>query len=436
MKGHSNEMSEPTNIYDDLQSRGMIHDVMEGVPELLKKGPVTLYNGFDPTADSLHIGHLVPMLALARFQRYGHHVIALAGGGTGMIGDPSGRSDERNLLTLDETRYNVEQIKKQLAHFLDFETKVNPAKIVNNADWLTKLNLIDFLREIGKHFTINTMMAKDSVRSRLERESGLSFTEFSYSLLQSYDFLHLFQHHGCILQAGGSDQWGNITAGTELIRRKLGQSAYGLVYPLIKKKDGTKFGKTAGGAVWLDPKRTSPYKFYQFWLNADDADIIDFIKFYTFFPSDKIAELEERTINKPEERAAQRALAEEMTLIMHGKDALENAQLASAALFGGEIDGLSAETIGDIFSDVPSKTIRVANLTGDPVDLATFLSETTGFLKSKGEARRAIAEGGIYLNNHRASDAAAIITRNEFIEGTFLVLRRGKKNYFLVKIED
>lgn len=423
-----------SSVFDDLKSRNMVHDVIDGLPEILREKPVTLYNGFDPTADSLHIGHLVPMIALARWQRYGHHVIALAGGGTGMIGDPSGKSDERNLLTAEETRHNVEMIKKQLSQFLDFEVKTNPARILNNGDWLNQLNLIDFLREIGKHFTVNAMLAKDSVRTRIDRESGISFTEFSYSLLQSYDFYHLFKEHGCTVQAGGSDQWGNITAGVELIRRKLGQTAYGIVYPLIKKKDGTKFGKTAGGAVWLDPKRTSPYKFYQFWLNADDGDVMNFIRFYTFFDSTRIAELEEQVTNRPEEREAQKALAEEMTRMMHGETALSNARQASAALFGGDIDGLSAEDIRDIFSDVPSKSIHEADLVGAPVDLASFLSETTGFMKSKGEVRRAIAEGGVYLNNHRAADAAAVVTKSDFMHGEYLVVRRGKKNYFLVHL--
>lgn len=422
------------SVFDDLKSRNMVHDVIEGLPEILREKPVTLYNGFDPTADSLHIGHLVPMIALARWQRYGHHVIALAGGGTGMIGDPSGKSDERNLLTAEETHHNVEMIKKQLGQFLDFEVKTNPARMINNGDWLNQLNLIDFLREIGKHFTVNAMLAKDSVRSRIDRESGISFTEFSYSLLQSYDFFHLFKEYGCTVQAGGSDQWGNITAGVELIRRKLGQSAYGIVYPLIKKKDGTKFGKTAGGAVWLDPKRTSPYKFYQFWLNADDGDVMNFIRFYTFFDPARIAELEDQVAKRPEERAAQKALADEMTRMMHGGTALDNARQASAALFGGEIDGLSAEDIRDIFSDVPSKSIHEADLVGAPVDLATFLSETTGFMKSKGEVRRAIAEGGVYLNNRRAADAAAVVTKSDFMHGEYLVVRRGKKNYFLVNL--
>ena len=412
----------------------MIYDSMDGLEELLEKEKVTLYNGFDPTADSLHVGHLVPMLALARFQRYGHHVIALAGEGTGMIGDPSGRSDERNLLSAEEAHYNVEKIKRQLAKFLDFEIKSNPARIMNNGDWLLDLKLIDFLRDTGKYFTVNSMMAKDSVKSRLSRESGLSFTEFSYSLLQAYDFYHLFVTENCILQTGGSDQWGNITAGCELIRRKTGKNAYGLTYPLVKKKDGTKFGKTAGGAVWLDPERTSPYKFYQFWLNTDDADVIPFLKYFTFFDRQKIDELEFATRENPEGRAAQKALAVEMTKMMHGETALDKAMQASEALFGGEINGLSAADIKEIFADVPSGVIAADSMNGEGLPIVNLLSDC-GFMKSKGEVKRAIAEGGVYINNHRVTDVNTSIRKDQFIEGKYLVLRRGKKNYFLLKTE-
>ena len=427
-------MSEQHSIYGELKWREMIYDSMDGLEELLEKEKVTLYNGFDPTADSLHVGHLVPMLALARFQRYGHHVIALAGEGTGMIGDPSGRSDERNLLSAEEAHYNVEKIKRQLAKFLDFEIKSNPARIMNNGDWLLDLKLIDFLRDTGKYFTVNSMMAKDSVKSRLSRESGLSFTEFSYSLLQAYDFYHLFVTENCVLQTGGSDQWGNITAGCELIRRKTGKNAYGLTYPLVKKKDGTKFGKTAGGAVWLDPERTSPYKFYQFWLNTDDADVIPFLKYFTFFDRQKIDELEFATRKNPEDRAAQKALAVEMTKMMHGETALDKAMQASEALFGGEINGLSAADIKEIFADVPSGVIAADSMNGEGLPIVNLLSDC-GFMKSKGEVKRAIAEGGVYINNHRVTDVNASIRKDQFIEGKYLVLRRGKKNYFLLKTE-
>ena len=420
------------NIYDELKWRGMIYDQIDGVEKLLKEKKVTLYNGFDPTADSLHVGHMVPLIALARFQRYGHNVLALAGGGTCMIGDPSGRSSERNLLTRDEVAHNVECIKAQLAHFLDFEVKSNPAKIVNNMDWLGQLNMIDFLRDTGKHFTINAMLAKDSVKNRMDRESGLSFTEFSYMLLQSYDYYHLHTEMGCELQCGGSDQWGNITAGAELIRRRTGDSVYGLTYPLIKKSDGTKFGKTASGAVWLDPKRTSPYKFYQFWLNADDADVIHYLKFYTFFTEEEIAALDQETKDHPENRAAQKTLAKELTLMMHGQTALDKAVQASQALFGGDITGLSAADIADVFSEVPTADMPADRFGGDGMNVVDVLVES-GFLKSKGEARRGIQEGGVYVNNRRVTDSAMNITISDFIEGKYLILRRGKKNYSMVK---
>lgn len=420
------------NIYDELKWRGMIYDQIDGVEKLLKEKKVTLYNGFDPTADSLHVGHMVPLIALARFQRFGHNVLALAGGGTCMIGDPSGRSSERNLLTRDEVAHNVECIKAQLAHFLDFEVKSNPAKIVNNMDWLGQLNMIDFLRDTGKHFTINAMLAKDSVKNRMDRESGLSFTEFSYMLLQSYDYYHLHTEMGCELQCGGSDQWGNITAGAELIRRRTGDSVYGLTYPLIKKSDGTKFGKTASGAVWLDPKRTSPYKFYQFWLNADDADVIHYLKFYTFFTEEEIAALDQETKDHPENRAAQKTLAKELTLMMHGQTALDKAVQASQALFGGDITGLSAADIADVFSEVPASDMSADRFGGDGMNVVDVLVES-GFLKSKGEARRGIQEGGVYVNNRRVTDAAMNVTISDFIEGKYLILRRGKKNYSMVK---
>ena len=350
-----------------------------------------------------------------------------------MIGDPSGRSAERNLLSREEVEYNVECIKKQLAHFLDFDVKANPAQIVNNMDWLGELSMLDFLRDTGKYFTINYMMSKDSVKNRMDRENGLSFTEFSYMLLQSYDFLHLHNEMGCELQCGGSDQWGNITAGADLIRKQTGDAVYGLTYPLIKKSDGTKFGKTAGGAVWLDPKRTSPYKFYQFWLNTDDNDVIHYLKFFTFFEEEKINELEYETKEHPEARAAQKALANEMTCMMHGETALANAQQASQALFGGDIIGLTAEDIHDIFSEVPSFDMPKEQFSGDGINIVDVLTGT-GFLKSKSEARRGIQEGGIYVNNNRVTDASLNITISDFIDGKYLVLRRGKKNYFLVSI--
>jgi len=424
-----------TNAFDELKWRGLVYDCIEGVDELLASEKVTVYNGFDATADSLHVGHMVPLIALARLQRFGHHPIALAGGGTSMIGDPSGKSNERQLMSHETIEANIAAIKEQLAHFLDFDSKTNPARIVNNADWLMPLPLIDFLRDIGKYFTVNYMTAKDSVRSRLEREEGISFTEFSYMLLQSYDFLHLHDQEGCKLQTGGSDQWGNITAGVELIRKVRGseRQAYGLVYPLITKADGTKFGKTESGAVWLAAQRTSPYRFYQFWLNADDRDVINYLKLYTFLNKERIDELAHGVNERPEQREAQHVLAREITGMVHGPTALDRAEQASQALFGGDITGLPGEDIQDIFAEVPSSELPRQHLEGEGAAMVDLLT-TTGFLKSKGEARRTIAEGGIYLNNRRISDPAQAVTVSDLLDGRFLILRRGRKNYHLVKI--
>jgi len=426
-------MATITNGFDELKWRGLVFDHMEGVPELLAKEKVTIYNGFDPTGDSLHVGHIVPLIQLARLQRFGHTPIALAGGGTGMIGDPSGKSAERNLLSVEQLDYNVSCIKKQLAHLLDFEVKTNPAILINNADWLRTLNLVDFLRDTGKHFTVNYMLAKDSVKNRLEREEGLSFTEFSYMLLQSYDFLHIYDHFGCKLQTGGSDQWGNITAGTELIRRvRPGGQAYGMVYHLITKSDGTKFGKTESGSVWLDPQKTSPYRFYQFWLNTDDRDVMKYLKFFTFFSQDDLAPLEASLAEHPEQRDPHRALAREMTRMIHGETALARAEQASAALFGGEISGLSGDEIADIFAEVQSCDLPKIQLEGAGLGIVDLLV-AAGLAKSKGEARRALAEGGIYLNNRRANDGA-LVTTADALDGRFVILRKGKRNYALVRL--
>ena len=421
------------SAYDELKWRGLVYDNTESVPDLLRSGPVTVYNGFDATADSLHVGHMVPLMALARLQRFGHVPIAVAGGGTSMIGDPSGKTSERKLLLREEIDSNIATVKKQLAHFLDFETKTNPALLVNNADWLLSLNLVDFLRDVGKHFTVNYMINKDSVKKRLEREDGISFTEFSYMLLQSYDFLHLCDHFNCTLQTGGSDQWGNITAGVELIRRMRGKPAGALVYPLITKADGTKFGKTESGSVWLAPQRTSPYRFYQFWLNTDDRDVANYLKFFTWLGQQEIRELEDAIAKRPEQREAQRRLAAEMTRMVHDETALQKAEQATQVLFGGEISGLSAAEVDDIFADVPSGNISRDRLKGEGLPLGDLLVEF-GVFASKGEARRAIEAGGIYLNNRRVSDAGSRATMDDAIEGQFLVLRRGRKNYWLARI--
>ena len=421
-----------STIFDELKWRGMVYDSVEGIQDRLAREKVTLYNGFDATADSLHVGHLVPLIALARFQRFGHHPIAVAGGGTTMLGDPSGKASERILLSREQIEANVASIKVQLAHFLDFDSAANRARLVNNADWLLQLNFIDFMRDIGKYFSINTMLAKESVKTRLEREEGLSFTEFSYMLLQSYDFLHLFDEFGCVLQTGGSDQWGNITAGADLIRRLRGKPAYALVYPLITKADGTKFGKTETGTVWLDPERTSPYRFYQFWLNTDDRDVVKSLKLFTFLSQEQVAELEKATREQPEQREAQRALAKELTLAVHGAAALERAEQAAKVLFGGEIRGLSAGDIFDIFADVPSASLPKQRL-AEGISIVDLLAESK-LSASKGEARRSIAEGGISINNARVTDPLLTVTVEQAIEGQYIVLRKGRKNYLLVNI--
>lgn len=424
-----------TNVFDEFKWRGLVFDHTEGVEELLETEKITMYNGFDPTADSLHIGHLVPMMGLARLQRFGHTPIAVGGGGTGMIGDPSGKSKERNLLTLEQIQYNLDCVQKQMAPILDFEVKSNPAKIVNNYSWLSKLSMMEFLRDTGKYFTINYMMAKDSVKSRLEREGeGISYTEFSYMLLQSYDFLHLFDTYGCVMQAGGSDQWGNITAGIELIRRVRSTKVHGLAYPLITRDDGSKFGKTADGAsVWLDPNRTSPYRFYQFWLNTNDGDVINYLKYFTWLDQEAIAELAQEVAEQAHLRVAQRKLAQEMTGMIHGETAVAKAEQAAKVLFGGELDGLDAADIQDIFADVPSSQIPKTELEGEGLPVVDLLVSSE-LERSKGAARRAIQGGGIYLNNQRVTDVAQMATLNQAIEGQFLVLRKGRKKYHLVQL--
>ena len=423
-----------TNVYEELKWRGLMYDHTEGVPAVLAREKVTVYNGFDPTADSLHIGHLVPMMVLARLQRFGHTPIALAGGGTGMVGDPSGRSSERNLLSKAELAINLEAIKEQLTSILDFEVKSNPARLVNNADWLASLNLLDFLRDTGKHFTVNYMLAKDSVKSRLQRDDGISYTEFSYMLLQAYDYLHLRETYGCTLQSGGSDQWGNIVAGVELIRRVRGEKVDAMVFPLITQADGAKFGKTSAGTnAWLDPKRTSPYRFYQFWLNTDDGDVINYLRYFTWLERSEIDEYQDILFARPEKRESQRRLAQEITRMIHGETALAKAEKAAFVLFGGDLDGLDAGDIADIFVDVPSSELPRTQLAGDGMPLVDLLARS-GLASSKGDARRAIQGGGIYVNNDRTADPAYSVTTAQSIDGRFLVLRKGKKKYHLVQI--
>ncbi|MDH3326072.1 MAG: tyrosine--tRNA ligase [Gammaproteobacteria bacterium] len=421
------------NIIEELKWRGLLFDTTEGLDELFGKEKLTTYIGFDPTGDSLHVGSLVPIMGLARLQRYGHPVIAMAGGGTGMIGDPSGKTQERQLLTAEHVQSNVDAIKKQLSSFLDFDDKENPAKLLNNGDWLLNLSMMDFLRDVGKHFTVNYMIAKESVKSRIEREDGISYTEFSYMLLQGYDFLHLNDHHNCTVQAGGSDQWGNITTGMELVRRMRGKKTHGLVFPLITKSDGTKFGKTESGTIWLDAKKTSPYRFYQFWLNADDRDVVKYLKYFTWLEQAEITLLEEAVQQSPERREAQRVLAEEMTKIVHNEDAFNRALSASKVLFGGDIEGLSADDIEDIFADVPSSEISTTLLQGEGYGFIDLLAEST-LASSKGEARRSIQGNGIAVNNIKSADIDRKINLSDAVNGKFIVLRKGKKNYHLIKV--
>lgn len=424
-----------TNFIDELHWRGMLYASTEGAADHLAEGRRTAYIGFDPTAASLHVGSLLPIMGLVHFQRAGHTPIGLVGGGTGLIGDPSGKTAERLLLTKDQVAENAEGIRRQLEHFLDFEAKGNPARMANNLDWLGGLALVDFLRDVGKHFSVNQLMAKESVKRRLENEeTGISFTEFSYALLQSYDFRELYAREGCTLQMGGSDQWGNITAGTDLIRRMDGGKAYGVVFPLVTNAAGTKFGKTEAGNVWLDPELTSPFRFYQFWINADDADVSRYLRFFSLRSRAEIEALEEAAREQPQAREAQRALAEEVTRRAHGETGLARARKATEVLFGGDMEGLGAEEVADIFSDVPSSTVSKEALEGDGTPLVELLA-TAGVASSKGDARRSIEGGGIYVNNQRVADVGHAVAVSDAVEGRFLVVRKGKKSYHLIAVE-
>lgn len=419
------------NIIQDLESRGLIQQMTddEGLKKHLAEDVVTLYCGFDPTADSLHIGHLVPALMLKRFQQAGHRPLALIGGGTGMIGDPSGRTSERQLNDVATVDYFTEQIKKQLAKILDFNQGENSAVARNNAEWLSQLTIIDFLRDTGKHFSVNYMLAKDSVQSRLEH--GISFTEFTYMILQSYDFMNLFEKENCTLQIGGSDQWGNITAGMELIRRTREEEAevkvFGLTVPLITKADGTKFGKTAGGAVWLDPEKTTPYEFYQFWINTDDRDVIKFLKYFTFLSIEEIDKLAIQLEEAPEKRIPHIRLAVELTKLVHDEEALVQAQRITNALFSGDIKQLNGVEIKQGFKDVP--TVQLKKESKSLVDLLVEAKISS----SKRQAREDIQNGAIYINGERKQDLQYQLADDDQIDGQFTIVRRGKKKYFLLE---
>ena len=427
------------NFVEELKWRGMIQDIMPGTEEKLMEGPAAAYVGIDPTADSLHIGHLVSVMILKHFQECGHKPIALVGGATGMIGDPSGKSQERNLLTLETLGHNVACIRKQLGHFLDFDSDApNRAELVNNYDWMKDWSFLDFIRDIGKHITVNYMMAKDSVKMRLQRDSseGMSFTEFSYQLLQGYDFLWLFEHKNCLLQMGGSDQWGNITTGTELIRRTLGKEAYALTCPLIRKADGRKFGKTEKGNIWLDPEKTTPYEFYQFWLNVSDEDAERYIKIFTMLDRPTIeAAIETHRID-PGQRSLQKLLAKEITVMVHGEAEYENAVNASKMLFGNstsdELRKLDEKTFLAVFSGVPTFEIQRDEL---PCNILDLLAVKTSVFPSKGEARKMVQGGGVSINKDKIGDIACEIGEKDIIDGKYILAQKGKKNYFIINVK-
>jgi len=426
------------NIYSELEWRGLIAGCtdVEGLNRRLAQGPITVYCGFDPTADSLHVGNLVPLLALRRFQQFGHRPIAVAGGATGAIGDPSGRTTERQLISKETLQANIAKVKQQLARLLDFDTPTNPARLVDNADWTAQVTYLDFLRDIGKHFSVNQMIAKESVRTRMEdREAGISYTEFSYMLLQAFDFYHLRKEFGCELQIGGSDQWGNITAGIDLIRKKLGVQAFGLTLPLITNADGSKFGKTVAGAVWLDTQKTSVYRFYQFWINTDDRDVVRYLKYFTFLSQEQIDALAQEHQRDPGTRTAHRALARAVTSLIHGESATEDAIRASQILFGGELNGIPEATFNDVVGEVPTFSLPRSRLDGQGIALAELLVHA-GLCPSKGQARKDIAAGGIYINNRRETNPQRHVGNADLLFGKHLLLRKGKKNYAVVTAAD
>jgi len=424
------------DIIADLTWRGLIHQTTdEKLGEWLNSASRTLYAGFDPTADSLHVGHLMGLMVLRRFQRAGHRPIALVGGATGMIGDPSGKSEERNLLSVDALRANVAAIELQIRNLIDFDAPQIGGILANNFDWMSRFSYLDFLRDIGKNFPVNVMLAKDSVKSRLERsDAGLSYTEFSYMLLQAYDFAYLCDTFGCVLQVGGSDQWGNITAGIDLARRMKGAQLYGLTWPLLTKSDGSKMGKTESGAVWLSAERTSPYAFYQYWINVDDADAGKCLRFLTELEREEVESLDASRAADPGKRESQKRLAEELTRLIHGETGLASAKRATEIFFGAEIADLSDQQLGEIFADVPSKELPKSQLAGEVLSIVDALVEA-GLAKSKGDARRTVEQGGAYVNNRRIESIDRKLAASDLASETVMVLRSGKKKYALLRFQ-
>jgi tyrosyl-tRNA synthetase len=422
-----------SDLFSELEWRGLVSDATQGAKELLAREKVTAYAGFDPTASSLHVGHLMQMMALARLQRAGHSPIALVGSGTGMIGDPSGKSAERVLQSPEQIEANVRGVRAQLERFLDFQAPGNPARLADNGEWLNSMTLMAFLRDVGKHFTVNYLLAKESVKRRIETDEGISYTEFSYSLLQAYDFLVLHDRFTCRLQVGGSDQWGNIVAGADLIRKLRGTQAHGVVSPLLMTSSGTKFGKTETGTVWLDASRTSPFRFYQFWFNADDRDVVTYLKYFTFKSQEEIAELERETREHPEQRVAQRELARELTAMVHSPNHVARAERAAAVLFGGPLADADVEDILMVFDDAPSISVSASSL-ADGI-AASELAVSAGLAASKGEASRLIRQGGLYVNDRRLNEERGYITMADAIGRSVIVLRKGQRERRIVKVD-
>jgi len=421
------------DVFDELEWRGMVHQVTDAdLAARLARETLTFYVGFDATADSLHVGSLLPLMVTARLQRAGHRPIVLLGGGTTLVGDPSGKDAERPVLDEEQIRANAEGIRRQVEAVVDLGTGPGQGLLVDNAEWLRPLRFTDFLRDVGGHFTVNSMIAKESVRTRLDREQGISYKEFSYMLLQAYDFLELCRTHGCRLQVGGSDQWGNITAGIELIRRSGEGEAFGLTFPLVTRADGSKFGKSEGGNVWLDPARTSPYELFQFWLRAADAEVGRYLRLFTWLDRDRISELEAAVADRPERREAQQVLALEVTGLVHGREAAETAQRAAQALYGGDLAGLDERTLLAVFAEAPATDLPVSDLGGDGLALVDLLAQT-GLAPSKSAARTAVGQGGAYVNNRREADLDRRLGPSDLLVGSYLVLRRGKRSYHLVR---
>lgn len=428
-----------TNFVAELKWRGMLHDIMPGTEEKLSEGMISGYIGFDPTADSLHVGHLVQIMTLIHFQKAGHKPYALVGGATGMVGDPSGKSQERNLLSEQALNHNVSCIAAQLAKFLDFGSAANAAVMVNNYDWFKDFSFLNFIRDVGKHITVNYMMAKDSVKKRLEGETGMSFTEFSYQLVQGYDFYYLWKNHQCLIQMGGSDQWGNIVTGTEFIRRKDAGTAFALTTQLIKKADGTKFGKSEGGNIWLDPAQTSAYKFYQFWLNTSDEDAKSYIRIFTLLNQEEILALEQEQIAAPHLRAIQKALANDITIRVHGEEALQTAIKTSEFLFGNGslvfLQGQSAAQVLSVFEGLPHFTLPKQTLAAG-IPIIELLATNTSIFPSKAEAKKMLQGGGVAINKEKIESEEMLVTNEHLINNEFIVIQKGKKNYFLIQLID